>query len=229
MRHGFKAMAVLVSAWTLGGAGCETANPTYRERKLAEARARVEARQAQLERVVALMCGSFSSEQQSAEDPDFFDIRLEMARIWPERQDGAWIYVEQAVASALANPYRQRIYRVTVQNDGSVRSDVYLMPGDPRRFAGAWKDTSRLDDMHPKDLLLRDGCSVVLKADGPDRWVGGTVGNGCPSDRSGAAYATSEVTLTPEGFVTLDRGYAPDGTQVWGSHKGGYIFRRVAR
>lgn len=222
-------VSLALTAWVFGAAGCETAKPTYRERKIAEAQARVEARQAELERVVALMCGSFSSEMQSVEDPDFYDIRLEMARIWPARRDGAWIYVEQAVASALENPYRQRIYRVTMQNDGTVRSDVYLMPGDPRRFAGAWKDPSRLDDMHPKDLLLRDGCSVVMKPDGPNRWVGGTVGNGCPSERSGAAYATSEVTLSAEGLVTLDRGFAADGKQVWGSAKGGYVFRRVAR
>ena len=58
--------------------------------------------------LVDWMTGSFSSQAQSLEDEEYFDIRLEMVAIWPMRSDGLWLYVEQASASALDRPYRQR-------------------------------------------------------------------------------------------------------------------------
>lgn len=40
------------------------------------------------------MVGSYSSEAQSLADKEFRDVRLHMTRIWPERKDGCWLYVE---------------------------------------------------------------------------------------------------------------------------------------
>ena len=47
-----------------------------------------------LEVLLSQMIGSFSSAEQAADDEDYFDIRLEMVPIWPDRQDGYWLYVE---------------------------------------------------------------------------------------------------------------------------------------
>lgn len=41
------------------------------------------------------MTGSFSSGAQAAADSSYFDVRLQMVRIWPHRNDGYWLYVEQ--------------------------------------------------------------------------------------------------------------------------------------
>ena len=41
--------------------------------------------------LVDWMTGSFSSHAQSVADTNYFDIRLEMVRIWPERDDGVWM------------------------------------------------------------------------------------------------------------------------------------------
>ncbi len=62
--------------------------------------------------LVSYMQGSFSSEEQSKSDTNFFDIRLQMKPMWQERSDAIWIYVEQAVSSKLEKPYRQRVYKV---------------------------------------------------------------------------------------------------------------------
>ena len=61
-----------------------------------------------MQRMLGFMTGSFSSEEQARSDADFYDIRLQMVRVWPERQDGCWLYVEQAAADSLDRPYRQR-------------------------------------------------------------------------------------------------------------------------
>jgi hypothetical protein len=39
-----------------------------------------------LKSLCQMMSGSFSSEEQARTDSDFFDIRLHMKRIWPERK-----------------------------------------------------------------------------------------------------------------------------------------------
>ena len=46
------------------------------------------------------MTGEFSSEQQAKDDSSYFHIILQMTPIWPNRKDGYWLYVEQAMASA---------------------------------------------------------------------------------------------------------------------------------
>ncbi len=66
-----------------------------------------------LQDLARYMTGSFSSAQQAAQDTAFLDIRLEAWPLWEHRDDGIWLYVEQADAGALDTPYRQRVYRLT--------------------------------------------------------------------------------------------------------------------
>lgn len=172
-----------------------------------------------------LMAGRYSSAAQAKADRDFRDVRLHMVRIWPERTDAYWLYVEQAMATTLDKPYRQRVYAVKVDPDGTVASHVYELPGDPMSFAGAWQDPKRLDLTSPELLTPREGCTVFLEADG-ETWKGATRPNTCVSTLMGAAYATSEVTIGRDVLTSWDRGFDAAGKQVWGSTKGPYRFVR---
>jgi hypothetical protein len=183
---------------------------------------------AELDRVTELLVGNFSSQEQSKKDNAYFDVRLHMARIWPERSGEHWIYVEQAMASTPEKPYRQRVYRVVWRNGGPV-SLVYTLPGDPLKFAGAWKTPKPLSDLKPNDLTERDGCAIVLKKQSDGTYVGSTVGQGCRSELGMAKYATSEVTLSRDVLATWDRGFDANGKQVWGATKGPYLFRRAPK
>ena len=58
-----------------------------------------------LETLVSWMSGSFSSQAQAEADSNYYDIRLEMAPIWQERDDGHWIYVEQATVPGIKRIY----------------------------------------------------------------------------------------------------------------------------
>lgn len=179
-----------------------------------------------LDVAVSWMTGSFSSAAQAASDTNYFDIRLEMARVWRDRTDGYWLYVEQAVATHLEKPYRQRVYHVALVADGAVRSDVYAIPR-PLRFAGEWRSANPLASLTPDSLVVREGCAVVLRRSGPLVFEGGTVGGVCASELRGASYATSTVSLMSERLVSWDRGFDEQGEQVWGATTGGYEFLRV--
>ncbi len=92
-----------------------------------------------LERLATFMAGDFSSEAQAKADTEYRDIRLAMARIWTDRADGPWLYVEQAMASALDNPYRQRVYRLEHTGGDVFQSHVYALK-EPAKAVGAGKD-----------------------------------------------------------------------------------------
>lgn len=172
------------------------------------------------------MAGSYDTREQSLADPEYFDIRLHMARIWPERTDAAWLYVEQAMSTAQQKPYRQRVYKLTATDARTLVSSVYELPGDPLRFTGAWKDRSKLDGITPEQLVAREGCEITLTYTDSGTFTGSTRPRACGSTLRGATYATSEVIITPNQLISWDRGFDAEDKQVWGAVKGGYIFRK---
>lgn len=105
-----------------------------------------------------------------------------------------WRYVEQASASSLDTPYRQRVYFVHRLNDELFESKVYAL-NDPLRFAGEWRDPEPLKNLTPDSLVSRDGCSIILRMRGTEAFVGNTGGKECSSDLRGASYAVSEKSM----------------------------------
>jgi CpeT protein len=170
--------------------------------------------------------GSFSSAEQAAADERYFEVILNHAKIWPNRGDGFWFYVEQAIANRADQPYRQRIYRVWIRGDRKIESAVYEMP-HPDRYTGAYKDTSILDDLSPDDLYQRVGCEVVFHELGDGFMLGETVDQACSSTLRGATYATSKVRLSKDEIQSWDQGWDADGAQVWGAEAGPYVFKRI--
>lgn len=183
-----------------------------------------EAQSPDLTRLTDWMAGSYSSEAQHLRDTaNYFDIRLLMAPIWKERSDGHWFYVEQAVADYLDKPYRQRVYRVHEIEPGVFESVIYTLQ-EPLRFT---HHPELLEKLPIDSLTEKKGCSVILRKQADGQFAGSTMGKHCPSDRKGAAYATSEVTITPERLLSWDRGYNEKDEQVWGAEKGGYEFVKL--
>jgi CpeT protein len=169
------------------------------------------------------MVGHFSSEEQARRDSSFFDIRLAIYPIWQHRTDGYWLYVEQADARTLHQPYRQRIYQLTITTRG-IESIIYTID-DPLEFAG--KPDKLEQEVGREELVQRTGCEVVLKRQDSNTFVGNTVGKNCPSDLRGATYATSKAIITRDKMITLDQGFNAMGAQVWGSTRGGYEFLKI--
>jgi hypothetical protein len=178
-----------------------------------------------LDLLASWMAGTFSSAAQAAEDTEFFEVSLHMAPIWTDRTDGRWLYIEQAVSEHQDRPYRQRVYRLVELAPGLFESQIFTLP-DPASVIGVWLTQDPLAELGPGDLEERDGCAILLRRRG-ENFIGSTLASLCTSTLRGAAYATSEVVVTPEGVVSWDRGFAADGSQVWGPTNGGYVFDRI--
>lgn len=198
-------------------------------------------------RVANYLTGSFTSSAQAKADPEnYFDIHLHATPIWAgtdtatTKEQAIWLYVEQATATAIDRPYRQRIYRIASVTDPTLRSQGYTVQSEvftlanPLRFAGAWTNPEELNTLSPSDLEQRTGCTVYLKPaetsanrNNQTIYTGSTLGTGCESTLAGAAYATSTVTIEPHRILSWDQGFDAQHNQVWGAISEGYIFIRT--
>ncbi|MCH2152975.1 MAG: chromophore lyase CpcT/CpeT [Phycisphaerales bacterium] len=175
------------------------------------------------------MTGTFQSKQQSRQAPsEYHDIRLVQVPIWEARDDGPWLYVEQAWMSELDRPYRQRIYQLEILDDGGIASHVFSLPGNPLVYSSPWKGDGGMGGLHPDTLVARPGCTVEFQMVDGNTFTGGIKGEGCPSDLVGASYLTSDVTLRSDRILIWDRGYDSEGRQVWGATTGPYIYKRTS-
>ena len=189
-------------------------------------------------RVTELLTGRFDSSAQAATTPDYFDIHLAICPISAPTLGKHVLYVEQARADKLAEPYRQRLYVVEPGEPGEVISRVFEFT-DPAPFTG-FCDRAEADRPAYSDGLAAEkvGCAVHLREmaynsdeqRGSERSMGfggGTEGDGCPSSLRGATHATSTVILNSAGMQSWDQGYDAAGTQVWGATAGPYHFLRT--
>lgn len=176
-----------------------------------------------LKYLVAIMQGTYSSEKQSIEDEEYFNISLRMIPIWKEK--GNYLYVEQAMFEKQESPYRVRIYKVSQRNDEFV-SEIYTLKNE-KEWIGKWKTPEAFAALSELDIELKTGCEVILKKQPDGTFVGQTGEKTCPSELRGASYASSKVTVTPTQILSWDQGFDKDGKQVWGAVKGGYIFDKI--
>ena len=181
---------------------------------------------ADLTKLADLMTGYFSSEEQAQSDSDYFDVRLRMVRIWKNRTDGYWLYVEQAVEGFQDKPYRQRVYRVSQVDTDLFESRIYKLY-EPLRFAGVWKEKNPLSNLTPESLEFKKGTIIILLSKDDGSFVGSTIGKECPSDLRGAVYATTNVIIKDKEIDTWDWGYDENDKQVWGPTKRGYLFKKI--
>ena len=184
-------------------------------------------RTSDLAELASHLSGSFSSRAQAMADKDFLDIELRIVPVWPERTDGPWLYVEQAAAATVDEPYRQRVYRLE-KKDGRYLSHIYEFKGDPLRQAGQWRLPVPLAALSPQDLTLKEGCAVIMNRSPEGVYSGATVDKACPSALRNARFGSSKVTLDARVLESWDQGWDANGQQVWGSTKGAYRFVKTA-
>jgi len=169
-----------------------------------------------------VLIGDYSSKKQSESDTSYFNISLSMTRIWPERKDAIWLYVEQAMSSKKDKPYRQRVYKLNHPSENVFTSEIYIIRNQDS-IIGLQNNSSKRTLLTQNKIDLKDGCTVTLVyKDG--EFKGSTEADKCPSELRGAKYATTNITLRKGLLISWDQGFDASGKQVWGATKGGYQF-----
>jgi CpeT protein len=173
-----------------------------------------------------LLTGRFDSSAQEARDNRYFGVQLRACPVDAPALGEHVLYVEQAILTAVDEPYRQRIYVISEDGDAVVSAVREL--DAPEQVIGLCDSAiaDRNDAVEQRTVTPLEGCEVVLlpSADG---FSGTTRGEACLNSYSGATYATSEVSISETQVKSWDRGYDASGTQVWGAMAGAYVFDRV--
>lgn len=178
-----------------------------------------------LNRYLALRVGTFSSEAQARNDQRFMSVTWHIAERPYDGSGARWLYLEAWMPEA-ESPYLQRLTRHHLASDGTIIAQPFRMT-DSTSVIGAWEEPGRLSEIDLDALIEVEGCELEIVRTGADRFEGRTRGARCVNSHRGAAYAVSQSVLTPTGATNWDRGFAADGTQVWGPSSGAYRFRKV--
>ena len=181
------------------------------------------ANESNLNELVTIMQGAYSSEAQSVADTSYYNISLRMVPIWKNK--GHYLYVEQAMFKRQDKPYRVRIYKVSKRGNEYI-SEIHTLKNE-KDWIGKWKTPEAFDALKESDIELKPGCEVVLQRDGKNKFTGQTGEKTCPSELRGASYATSKVTVLSDQIISWDQGFDASGKQVWGATKAGYIFVKI--
>ena len=174
----------------------------------------------EMNQLVKIMQGSYSSEKQSVVDTSYFNISLRMVPIWKNK--GHYLYVEQAMFTKQEKPYRVRIYKLTQKGDAFI-SEIHTLKKE-KEWIGKWKTPEAFDALSESDIELKPGCEVVLKYIGNNKFAGQTGNKTCSSELRGASYASSKVSVSKNEILSWDQGFDKTDKQVWGAEKGGYHF-----
>jgi CpeT protein len=175
---------------------------------------------AELKELVSIMQGNYSSETHSKRDTSYFNISLRMVPIWKNK--GHYLYVEQAMFSKQEKPYRVRIYKIT-QRENDFVSEIHTLKNE-KDWIGKWKTPEAFESLSESEIEVKQGCAVILKRIGKNKFSGATGNKTCPSELRGASYASSIVTVTESEILSWDQGFDKNDKQVWGAEKGGYQF-----
>lgn len=174
------------------------------------------------------MAGDFSNYKQAFENPrDYAHIRIFFRPLAFEFFQGIGFYSEQVYDHDLWNPYRQGVHRL-VDRGNQIYIENYALK-DSLFFAGAGRDLNILRTITPNHIERRYNCSMVFQKDG-DKFIGNVEpGNRCLIEKNGRqTYLVSEVELTENTWVSLDRGMDVNThEQVWGSVAGALRFEKV--
>ncbi|MBL1208883.1 chromophore lyase CpcT/CpeT [Geminocystis sp. GBBB08] len=173
------------------------------------------------------IAGEFSNKKQSFDHPQLFAHIHVFFRPLPwDFFQGIGFYSEQVYDYNMWTPYRQGVHRFVAQ-ENQVYVENYSL-NDPILYAGSGHNQDILKTITPKVIERRCNCSMVFtKKD--DKFYGGVEGNKCLIKKGDVlTYLVSEVELTENTFISLDRGMDVNThEQKWGSNHGALYFEKI--
>ena len=179
-----------------------------------------------LERLVRMLSGGFSNQDQAFENPPLYAHILVKFRPLTQLEPGS-LLLEQSYAINPAAPYRIRVLRAERQAGQLIIHNQALI--DDQRFWGAVDDPERRSQIQASDLRSLQGCAYLVQEEG-EGFIGEVEpGCRCLVERKGAtSYLVSRLELNPTGMRTIDRGHDPQTHEhLWGSLAGPFEFART--
>lgn len=173
--------------------------------------------------LAALLFGRFEARAETPDD-QMVDRRV---RVPSDALSGVWYYY-QVNHRADWSVYRQRVNRLTLSDDGTtILQHTYTLKS-PEDYVDIWDDPARLAALSEADFepFLNDGCEQVWKRQEQGGWFGYVDPKTCrifSTRRNKHIHIEAEAIVTDAYLKQTERGFNPDGSQLWGSKPGEFI------
>ncbi|MBK4731149.1 chromophore lyase CpcT/CpeT [Oxynema sp. CENA135] len=180
-----------------------------------------------IETLARWMAADFSNQEQAIENPPFFaHIRVCMRPLPWELLDGLSLYLEQAYDYMLGQPYRVRVLKLIPTGD-RIQIENYKID-EQEQFFGAAREVERLQELTRERLEKIPGSTFIAEWTGEGFKGAIEPGKKCIVVRKGkTTYLDSQFEITPEVFISHDRGRDPETDEhVWGSVAGPFVFTK---
>lgn len=150
---------------------------------------------------------------QGLDAADASEVVINVAPVPVEGMDNT-LYVEAARVDSQDRPFRFAIFEI-LRNRGKMvlRTHEIVAQAQAREvYTGLWAAPEWFPSLGADELIPT---SDVVVTDTGSTYSGESA-HPYPTRIGGAIEMTSSFTLSQNGWVTTDRGYAPDGSVVWG-------------
>lgn len=180
-----------------------------------------------LQQLYGFMTGSYDNTFQADRDTVYTEVTVHKYPIWQEKED-YWLYVEQAFSDKQDKPYKQRVYKLSRENDSVLKNEIFTLP-NASLWKNKWKTPDQFDKLLTESLVLIEGCEIYLKKTDENTYKGKTKDKNCLNDLNGASYAISKVEINQNNIILWERGFNEKDSLVWGPEKGGYVFKKIKK
>ena len=175
-----------------------------------------------------LMAADFSNQAQALANPPFFaHIRVCMRPLPDDLLGGTSLFLEQAYAFLLNQPYRLRVFKINVVDD-RLELEHYKLK-EETEFYGASRKPEKLKKLTLDNLEKMNGCDMIVQW--KENHFHGYIkpGKACIVVRKGKeSYLDNSFEIDQEKLISFDRGRdLVTDELLWGSIAGPFHFTRI--
>ncbi|MCO4294076.1 chromophore lyase CpcT/CpeT [Solitalea sp. MAHUQ-68] len=174
------------------------------------------------------LSGRFSNEDQARFSIDTKPETFVMKQIWAEKEnDELWFYAERFRADSTNLPHQQFVWHVKQTDQNRYFIEIFT-PKTSLPLITDWKSKTPLFAGLTDTMLVKLSCPLYIVRKTMIEFTGGTKANTCVAGLpANAVYKTIELYCSESTLMLWERGYNATGKLVYGSDKGGTVFRKL--
>ena len=180
-----------------------------------------------VEQVHSWLCGRFETDMPASRISDALRTEWNACSIWPDREDGRWLYAERTTIGAASRGCPSQTAQ-SLRNDaqGTLLVEVFSFLPGAAPAAGAWRTPEFFNRIDPVLLVPREGCAIHLASD-RQGYTGTTRGTGCDRNADDTTHRMLRMSITSDSIKIGDRVLDSAGTPVSNTETAPTVFRRI--
>lgn len=179
-----------------------------------------------VEEVRSWLCGRFETDMPASGISETLRIEWNACPIWPDREDGRWLYAERTTVGAASRSDERHIHRARNDAQGGLLLEVFSFLPDATPPEGAWRTPDFFNRVDPALLVPREGCAIHFVTEG-EGYAGETRGTGCDRTADGTTHRRLRMSITADSITLADQVLDSAGKPVSDAEVAPTFLRRI--